>query len=184
MNINGKYVTLRSIEKTDLELMKNMLNDAYIEDKVIGWSFPVSTFQQEKWYEENISNLNNLRFIIDTPDYGPVGLVTLINIDWKNRCADHGIKLANADFRGKNIGRDAVMAIMRYAFDELQMHRLDSCRFEDNVASERLYTKCGWKVEGCKRQCIYKKGSYRDLILTGILASEYYELIEEDKYWD
>ena len=184
MNIKGKFVTLRAIERSDLELLRGMLNDPEMENLVVGWSLPVSTDQQNKWYENHASDPKNLRFIIETENDGAVGLATLINIDWKNRNATHGIKLANKKNRTKGIGTDTVMAIMRYAFDELNLHRLNGCRFDDNSASNLLYTKCGWTVEGKRREFIFKKGKYRDLVFFGILASDYYDLISRNQYWN
>lgn len=183
MNIKGNIVTLRAIEKSDLEFMRKMLNDPEIENLVVGWAFPVSKQQQETWYEKNINDTHNLRFIIETPADGIVGLATLVDIDWKNRRATHGIKLAKAAKRTKGIGTDTVMAIMKYAFDELQLNRLDGSWFEDNLGSQRLYTKCGWEIEGKIRRCIYKKGKYRDLINVGILSDEYYYLVKKNNYW-
>lgn len=183
MNIKGKFVILRAIEKQDLELMRQMLNDPEIENLVVGWAFPVSKYQQEQWYENNINDINNLRFIIETQEDGALGIATLTNIDWKNRRAFHGIKLANKEKRTKGIGTDVVMAIMRYAFDELQLNRLDGSWFDDNIASKKLYQKCGWKVEGRIRRCIFKNGKYRDLDVVGILKEEYHQLINDTKYW-
>ena len=183
MNIKGKFVTLRAIELEDLELMKDMLNDSEIEDKVVGWSFPVSSYQQKKWFENNNSS-TNLRFIIETPEDGPVGLATLVDIDWKNRYATHGIKIGKKQLRSKGIGTDTVMAIMRYAFDELQLNRLNGSWFPTNIPSKNLYMKLGWKVEGIRRKYAYKKGEYRDLEICGILREEYYEKEKELKYWD
>ena len=42
MNIKGKFVTLRAIEREDLELMIEMLNDPEIESLVTGWEFTIS----------------------------------------------------------------------------------------------------------------------------------------------
>lgn len=183
MNIKGKFVTLRAIEKEDLDLMREMLNNPEIENLVVGWAFPVSKYQQEQWFEKSINDKNNFRFIIETEMDGALGIATLTNIDWKNRRATHGIKLANIEKRTKGIGTDTVMAIMKYAFDELQLNRLDGSWFDDNTASKNLYQKCGWKVEGRIRSCIYKNGKYRDLDVVGILKDEYYDLIESNNYW-
>lgn len=183
MNIKGEFVTLRAIENEDLDLMREMLNDPQIESLVVGWAFPVSKTQQEKWYEKSLNDNLNLRFIIETEKDGALGIATLTNIDWKNRRATHGIKLANRENRSKGVGTDTVMAIMKYAFDELQLNRLDGSWFDDNIASKKLYQKCGWKVEGRIRSCIYKSGKYRDLDIVGILRDEYYELIESNNYW-
>ena len=80
-----------------------------------------------------------------------------MDIDWKNRRADHGIKISSHSNRAKGIGTDAVMAIMRYAFDELGLNRLDTSRFDTNEPSMKLYPKCGWKEEGVRREYVYKK---------------------------
>ena len=161
-----------------------MFNNPEIEDLVVGWAFPISRFAQEKWLETHYNDQMNFRFIIETIEDGPVGVATLTDIDWKNRRATHGIKISTKERRTKGIGTDAVMAIMRYAFDELGLHRLDGAWFDTNIASKNLYTKCGWREEGIKREYIYKKGKFRDLIITGILAEEYYSLVSKNRYWD
>lgn len=184
MNIYGKKVILRAMEKPDCELVREMFNDPEIEDLVVGWAFPVSQFAQEKWLDAHYGDQKNFRFVIETEEDGAVGIATLTEIDWKNRRATHGIKLANIDKRNKGIGTDTVMAIMRYAFDELGLHRLETTMFETNTASRGLYSKCGWVQEGINRECVYKKGAFRNLIVVGILASDYYVLIEKNNYWD
>ncbi|ALG47881.1 GNAT family protein [Clostridium perfringens] len=184
MNIKGKVVTLRAIEERDMDLLKDMLNDQEIERLVGGWAFPVSSYQQKRWYESNINDNKNIRLIIETNEDGAIGLATLTNIDWKNRVAFHGIKLANKKYRARGIGTDSVMAIMRYAFTELQLNRLDGAIIEYNEGSRKLYcNKCGWSVEGIQRKKIFKNGSYHNRLIVGILKEDYYELIRENNYW-
>ena len=174
MNIKGRIVTLRQMTRDDMQMICDMFNDPELENLVVGWAFPLSIEQQQQWFEKNINDNKNFRFVIET----------LTGIDWKNRRATHGIKLANKDRRTKGIGTDSVMAIMRYAFDELGLHRLDGSWFDSNVASKALYTKCGWKAEGIKRDYIYKRGEWRDLTVVGVLESDYRELIAKNHYWD
>lgn len=182
MNIYGRKVILRAIEKEDCELIRSMFNDPEMESKVIGWAFPVSKYAQEKWLE-NHYNDRDYRFVIEDEEKDVVGIATLTDIDWKNRKAFHGMKIANTNKRHKGIGTDTVMAIMRYAFDELQLNRLDGRWFEDNEASKNMYMKCGWKEEGIRRNYIYKGGRYKNVVETGVLAEDYYRLIENTVYW-
>lgn len=184
MNIYGKHVVLRAMEMKDCEMVREMFNDPEMENVVVGWAFPVSSYAQEQWLAHHYSDQNSFRFVIETKEDGAVGIATLTDIDWKNRRATHGIKLANKERRSKGIGTDTVMAIMRYAFDELGLHRLDGSWFDNNIASKSLYTKCGWKAEGLRRDYIYKHGEYRDLTVVGILESDYRELINNNHYWD
>lgn len=183
MNIKGKIVTLRQMTRNDMQMICDMFNDPELENLVVGWAFPLSLEQQQQWYEKNINDNRNFRFVIETVDGGAVGIATLVDIDWKNRRATHGIKLANGESRTKGVGTDAVMAIMRYAFDELGLHRLDGAWFDFNTASVNLYKKCGWKEEGVRREYVYKRGGWRDLTVVGVLESDYRELVEKNHYW-
>lgn len=183
MNIKGRIVTLRAMELEDQEILREMVNDPEIEKMVGGYSYPISKDQQLKWFNLNVNNQNNLRLIIETEEDGVIGFANIINIDWKNRSAFHGIKIANKGFRSKGIGTDTVMAIMRYAFEELQLNRLESSIVKYNEPSRRLYDKCGWAVEGIKRKSLFKINEYHDELIVGILREDYLELVENNNYW-
>ena len=183
MDIYGNKVRLRAMELSDCAFVREMFNDPQMEQMVVGWAFPLSQYAQEQWFMQHYND-PDMRFVIETEQGEPIGIATLLEIDWKNKMAQHGIKLAGKQQRGKGYGTDAVMAIMRYAFDELGLHRLNGAWFPDNEASKAMYMKCGWKEEGVRRDYIYKNGRYRDLVETGILAHEYYALVAQNHYWE
>jgi RimJ/RimL family protein N-acetyltransferase len=185
MYIRGKIVTLRAMEEDDQELLRQMVNDPEIEKMIGGYSFPISKFQQNKWFESNANDQNNVRLIIETEEDGAIGFANIVNIDWKNRTAFHGIKISNKKFRAKGIGTDTVMAVMKYAFEELQLSRLDGTIIEYNEPSRKVYCdKCGWKVEGIRRKAVFKSNEYHNELIVGILKEEYEELIKLNNYWD
>ncbi len=185
MNLKGKIVTLRAMELEDQELLREMMNDPEIEKMVGGYSFPISKIQQNKWLESNQNNQNQIRLVIDTNEDGAVGFANIINIDWKNRSAFHGIKIVNKKFMRRGIGTDTVMAVMKYAFEELQLNRLDGSIIVYNEPSRRLYCdRCGWKVEGVRRKAVFKNNKYHDELIVGILREEYYELVRNNNYWE
>lgn len=178
--IEGNIINLRQMEESDMQCFYEMLNDPSVSSKVVGWSFPVSKVEQNEWYNKAIHYSKNKRFVIATKeDNKPIGMVTLSNIDWQNRSATHGIKLHPSCPKGKGIGTDAVMTLMRFAFEEMNLNRLDGSWMEDNIASEKLYLKCGWKIEGVKEKAIFRNGKYHDLKITGILQDDYYRLISK-----
>ena len=74
------------------------------------------------------------------------------------------------------------MTLMEYAFNQLNLNRLDSEWFLYNTASKRLYEKCGWHEEGIKKQAVYRDGQYHDLAISGILKDEYL-VIKEQLGW-
>lgn len=178
MNIKGEKILLRAMELEDMEAFCEMMNDSYIESMIGGWSFPISMYEQVKWFEKVYNDKNNLRFaIVLQTNNDVIGMANLTNIDWKNRTAFHGMKLSSKTPKGEGIGTDTVMALMKYVFEELQLNRLDGAIIEYNKASMALYKKCGWKIEGNRRKSIYKKNKYHDNILVGILREEYFDLI-------
>lgn len=183
MNIYGKKIVLRAIEREDLPYYRSNINDPEIEKMVGGWSFPISKASQDNWYNNIISDRNNLRFTITMKDKDePLGMVNIVNIDWKSGVAFTGIKLFETASRGQGIGFDTVMSIMKYAFDELRLNRLEGTILDINEPSMRLYKKCGWKEEGIRRQSQYQMGSYYDEYFVAILKSEFEEIRKQYEY--
>ncbi len=184
MNIMGKKVILRAIEEEDLPALHKWSNLPEIWYNLGGWHFPSSMASMQSWFESLQSDQLNQRFAIEAPDIGLIGTANLVNIDWKNRNAFHGMMLGDKDLRGKGFGVDTIMAIMRYAFEELQLERLDTTIIEYNTISINVYCKkCGWKEEGRRRNWYFRKNRYWDKFIVGIMRQEYYELIGANHYW-
>lgn len=175
MNIYGKKVYLRAMEPTDMEIFRQMTNDPDTEKMLGGWSFPVSEKEQMQWYDKAIADKKNLRFTVVLKDNQEViGMVNLVDIDWKNGSAFHGIRLNSQKRNG--YGTDAVMSLMKYAFEELRLVRIDTTIVENNIPSQGLYKKCGWTIEGKKKKACYKDGRFWDNYVMGITDDEYYEV--------
>ena len=185
MHILGKRTILRAIEETDLDRFNEWGNDPELWRMLGGSHFPVSKVSTRAWFDRFHGDQWNLRLAVTTSEYGLVGLANLLELDWKNRHAFHGMMLGSAAVRGQGIGLDTVMAIMRYAFDELGLNRLDGSMIEYNTASVRLYCgHCGWKEEGRQRGWYYREGRYWDKIMVGITREDYAELVRSTRYWD
>ena len=185
MNIHGKRVVLRAIEEYDLPQLHKWANDPDIWYLLGGWHFPGSMEYQKKWFASLQSDHLNQRFAIEAPDVGLIGTANLVEIDWKNNHAIHGMMLGDKEIRGKGYGTDTIMAVMRYAFEELHMERLNSGMIEYNQVSLKVYCmKCGWKEEGRRRRWYFRKNRYWDMIIVGVTRDDYFELVEQNKYWD
>ena len=76
-------------------------------------------------------------------------------------------------FWGQGYTTEAASAVVRYGFDEIQLHRIFASHFEGNVASTRVLQKLGMRHEGCLRQHILKWGKFIDLQLYAILRQEF-----------
>lgn len=185
MNILGKKIVLRAIEKSDIPLLHKWANDPKTQDMIGHIHFPSSMDFHLSWFDKLKDDDRNHRFAIEAPEIGIIGISSIINLDWRNNHAWHGIVLGDADLRGKGYGIDAVMATMRYAFDELNLKRLDGSIIEYNTTSYSFYCKkLGWSEEGRRKNYYFRKGRYWDQIIVGIQREDYYNLISENKYWN
>lgn len=185
MNIKGKKVTLRAIEERDLEDLQKWSNDPDIQKMLGGFHMPSSMDITKRWFESLKNSELNQRFAIECEDLGIIGTANLVNINWKDRNAFHGMLLGDKDIRGKGLGSDTVMAIMRFAFEELNLERLDGSMIEYNEASLRMYiNRCGWKEEGRKKNWYWRQNKHWDKVIVGINREDYFKLIKENNYWD
>lgn len=184
MILKGKYVTLRPIEKEDLELMRELINDPDMERMIVGWTLPISSKDQENWFSSFRNSDTTIRYIIENAIEGTVGFTGITDIDWKNGCAKGtGIRISKK-CQNNGMATDAYMTMLRYVFEELRLHRFEESAVEYNVASQRFIEKCGFKREGVERECVFKEGRYHNKIIFAILKSDYDELLINNDYWN
>jgi RimJ/RimL family protein N-acetyltransferase len=81
-------------------------------------------------------------FIIQNlADDKPIGLVDLSGFNWSARHAWVGIGLGEREFWGKGYGSDAMRVLLRYAFEELNLNRVNLNVFEYNERAIKSYLK-------------------------------------------
>ena len=184
MNIHGKLITLRAVENHDLNQLQEWSNNPEVQYWLGGWHFPASSVVMDSWLRKIENDGLNKRFAIIDQDKSLIGLANLVNINWKDRNATHGLQFGNITSRGKGYGVDVVFAMMRYAFEELGLNRLDTTIIEYNKASLNLFLrKCGWIKEGVMKNWYWRKNRYWDKIIVGITRDDYLAVIAENNYW-
>lgn len=174
MKLKTERLCLRAVEKSDNELLMNMINDPDMEFLLGGWSFPVSSRDQEEWFLALSNNRDILRYMIDDIDSGnTIGTIILTGIDYKNGVAEIHIKIASGANRGKGFGKEAISAIVEYAFNELRLNCIFATISSYNEASCKAFEKCGFKREGVLRSRLFKRNQYVDVYSYSLLKSEF-----------
>lgn len=174
MNIVNNNIVLRAIELEDIQLLRDLINAPEVEKMVVGWSFPVSAHQQVDWINSLSKDKTNARYIIDIDNVGAVGVASFTNIDFKNGTATVNIKLRQEDnIRQKGIGYEVITMLINYGFNQLNFNCLVANILSYNSASQKLFEKCGFVLEGTLRNRVFKNGAYQDLLSYSLLRSEY-----------
>ena len=66
--------------------------------------------------------------------------------------------------------------MVRYAFEELGLNRVELETYSFNARAIRCYEKAGFRREGIRRRALYRDGKFHDVILMGILKEEFTEV--------
>ncbi|MFT3729666.1 MAG: GNAT family protein [Terricaulis sp.] len=108
-------------------------------------------------------------FVFREADDALVGGITLSNVRrGVAQTASMGY-WAGERYAGNGYTTAAVRACVHYAFDDLDLHRVEAACQPDNIASRRVLEKCGFTQEGAARAYLRIDGGWRDHLLFGII---------------
>lgn len=75
---------------------------------------------------------------------------------------------------GQGLSSELVGAVTRYAFSALGLNRIEAGCYEENLASLRVFLKCGYTVEGFLREQVVLNGRRMGVFKLGVLKHEYH----------
>jgi RimJ/RimL family protein N-acetyltransferase len=174
--IAGERVILRAWERDDVRAYweTSQTADALGQRLRDRHQAPESLHQMELEFDgwANEPDATVVRLIIEAAGRA-VGDIDLFHIDQRNRNALIGVGIWRADDRNKGYGSDAVRAMVRWGFRQLNLHRIELSVEPENAAAMHVYEKIGFVSEGRRREDHYDDGCYRDEEIMGILRREF-----------
>jgi len=126
----------------------------------------------EQKLRQVLADPGELRFVIEAEDGSPIGDVGLLGIHPCGR-AELSIAIGEAGYRGRGYGRDAIRALLRFAFDELGLRRVTLIADADNARGIRCYARCGFRHEGVLRAHRLRYGQPLDMVAMAVLREEF-----------
>lgn len=174
MMIQGERVRLRALEEEDAEDCWRWFNNWDVVRNLES-RYPLSRPAEREIVERLMKpQPNDKVFAIETLDGGLyLGNVGLHRISWEDRRATFGIFIGEKAYWGKGYGTDATRAVLRFAFEQMNLNRIDLQVLDDNERGLRCYEKIGFSREGVQRQYRYREGRYVDMVMMSILRQEY-----------
>lgn len=167
---------LRELERRDLPEINRWRNDPEV---ILGLGAPFRYINMDvdsAWYEKYLSSRSNtVRCAITDESDQILGLVTLSSVDYINQSAEFHIMIGNPGAQNKGAGTFALEEILKHAFMNMNLHRVELTVLETNERAIHLYEKVGFVREGTKRKTNYKNGMFYDMYMYSILKEEYLE---------
>ena len=176
--IEGKLVNLRAGEMGDLDRNLQWVNDPEVTEH-LNMRYPISRGAEEEWMRAGASKMNGFArpfFAIETKDGRHIGNINFHHTSPEDRSGHLGVMIGDKEYWSKGYGTDAMVTLLRFAFDEMNLHRVDLTVDEDNPRAIACYCKAGFVEEGRLRDVIYSRGRYRDQFYMGVLRDEFYAL--------
>jgi RimJ/RimL family protein N-acetyltransferase len=169
--ILGERVVLRAIEREDLTNYVRWLNDPQVLE-YFGHLVPLSLAQEEEWYEKMLQDSSVCNFAVEFEGQH-VGGGGFSNIDERNARAEVGLFIGVPELWDQGLGRDVLQTLVRFGFEQMNLHRISLYVFAENSRAVHLYETIGFQHEGRWREAEFRHGRYHDFLWMSILRDEW-----------
>jgi RimJ/RimL family protein N-acetyltransferase len=174
--IKGRRVVLRRVEPSDHPYILAWQNDPF----VFRWMDYTRSFSLEDIQDsEHRATLEGHPFVIEV-EGKPIGRIGLNNFRPRDRMASLYLFIGDQDARGKGYGHDALMALLAYGFDTLNLRQIELWTLADNERAIHLYKSCGFVEDGRLRDRSWIDGHYIDHLVMSVTAEEFARTLADD----
>jgi diamine N-acetyltransferase len=169
--IRGTKIELRAIEREDLPRYVAWFNDSDVM-RYFGRYEPMSLAQEEDWYETQLKRSDARNFAVYYQGEH-IGVAGYFNIDGRVRKAEVGLVIGRKDMWNLGLGTDILATLLRFGFEQMNLHRIYLQVYSENIHAIRCYEKVGFKHEGRLREAEFRHNRYHDMLLMSVLNQEY-----------
>lgn len=171
--ICGYGVGLRLVLEDDLRLLAR-----WRDDELAGAMFYspalVSEAALRNWFKALLGDPARMWFMVQRlEDATTIGIIGLERIDYRNQAAELAGLIIDPAERRHEWGTRAMRTLIRYSFDDLNLHRLYARIYSSNHAAQCVAEKAGLQSEGTARESAYRNWNFEDVIHMAILREEW-----------
>lgn len=170
--MESENILIRKSTFDDCEIFTKWEQEDYIKEFL--------TINKERTYEEVVrefidreKEISDEQYTIILKEKGPIGRVYLSKISKESDSLDlTRIYIGEKDYLGKGYGRESMVLLLDYCFNDLKMERVSLDHYTGNRAGS-MYLSLGFKYEGIMRNSAKRDNDYYDLHLMSMLRQEY-----------
>jgi RimJ/RimL family protein N-acetyltransferase len=173
--LQGPRIQLTTITQDDLPTIARWHQDAgFARMFDANPAAPKTSSALEPWLEGYSRSNTGYLFGVRLLDGGElVGFIELDSILWPHRHTWLSIAIGDVANQGQGYGAEALGLALQFAFQELNLHRVQLTVFSYNQRAIALYEKLGFRREGVFREHIERDGARYDMYLYGMLRPEW-----------
>jgi len=174
----GTNVFLTSVKDDDIDEIEKWFNNVeFLRYYDMIAAVPKSRRQVENMIKDYQDSYEKYIFAIrDKKTEKIIGIAGFDEIISSNGTATTFIGIGNNVYKGKGYGKESMMLLLDYGFNELNFYKIQLNVIAYNGAAIKLYEKLGFMREGTYREFILRDGKRYDMYLYGLLRSEWLAL--------
>jgi len=170
--LRGSRVTLRPPDDSDPPRYVDWLADMEVTRYLGGVRSAMALFQEEDFFKKVGESKDDVVWTIEAEGRA-IGITGIHSIDWPNSHAVTGTNIGDKTAWRKGYGSEAMALRTDYAFRWLNLHKLTSGAFAENVPSKRALLRAGYREIGTEREHFYRDGRWHDHWLCEVLRSDW-----------
>jgi diamine N-acetyltransferase len=163
-------VVLTALQAEDSPLLFAWINDRALVELSAPFR-PISRAEHDVWFDQ-IRQREDVRIFGIREADRLVGSCQLHSIHPVHRSAELQIRIGAEDARGRGVGQEALRQLLRYGFDELDLHRIYLHVLVTNERAIRTYERAGFRREGVLREAAMIDGAWTAVVLMAMLQHE------------
>lgn len=172
----GRHVVLRRAVRSDAELMSVWLGSSDFTNRFnrfLARASDLKSLQKKLAAAEQLHpcQTRSIDWVICKADNAmPLGLVSLTDIHAEHRRAEFMIGLPDSANRTTGIGLESSLLALDFSFNKVQLNKLSSLVYQDNVRAQRNALALGFAAEGYLSAHIRDPatGMFLDLYVNGL----------------
>ncbi len=174
--IKGEKIFLTELDPANAETIRAWLNDPEVYKYLMVGHTPISKEDERRYYESHTNQGDERNFEIHVADDGRyIGNIGIKGISLVHRRAEMGISIGSKQDWGKGYGSDAIVTMLRYAFDTLGLHTVKIRAHEDHARALEMYRRVGFVDVGRDREAVFQEGRFSDYVALDIVDREFRE---------
>jgi ribosomal-protein-alanine N-acetyltransferase len=167
-------VSLRALELKDVEYLYTYRNDWKVIQHLGGFSAGYSRANLEDWVKRHSNRPDEVLWTIaDAATDQCIGHVGLYQIDNRVRKGQFAILVGDKAFWGKGLGKRVTLAVVAWAFEQLNLHKISLQVLTNNRRATHIYESVGFRAEGVLRDEQFRDGHFLDLMLMAVFEDEW-----------
>ncbi len=159
-------VFLDTIKKEDmLSLYKWFLNIEFLSTYDYVLPIPMSKEKVDKMISDYKEENNSIVFAIRKTEGNIIGIAGYDDIIKDNMVATLFIGIGDENYLGKGYGKEAMLELLNYGFNALNLYRIQLNVISFNIPAITLYEKVGFQKEGTMKEFVLRNGQRYDLYM-------------------